>query len=319
MITVRAPATIGNVGPGFDVLGLCVDGLHDEISLELSDHDHIIEVTGQDASRIPTDFTRNAAAIAAAAVRHKLRPDARLAMRIKKGLPSSGGLGGSAASSVGGALAAFALFGHKASSNELMMAALAGESAVAGRHLDNIAPCVLGGLTIVVDAHRPRIEKITSMPPWWLALVTPNLELSTKKARSVLPADVPRSEFVRNMANTSALVLAFLTHDVDLLGEALHDHFAEPRRAPLINGFFTAKDAALRAGAIGASISGAGPTTFAICEQQATAEKVADAMVAAYGDTRIRHVGKIGARGAEVVSRGPGPSTISTPTGAAKP
>lgn len=304
-VTVRAPATIGNVGPGFDVLGLCVDGLWDELTLSLSDdeHDKIASVTGQDAQRLPAEFSRNAAAISSAAVRHKLRPGVPLTISMKKGLPASGGLGGSAASSVAGALAAFTLFGHKPSNEELMMAALAGESAVAGRHLDNIAPCVLGGLTIVLDAHRPRIEKLTSMPAWWLALVTPNMELSTKKARAVLPQDVPRQEFVHNMASTSALVLAFLTHDSDLLRHALVDHFAEPRRASLIPNFLNAKRAALEAGALGASISGAGPTTFAICETQATAERVVEAMTHAYQTVRLRHVGKIGQRGADVISR----------------
>ena len=301
MKTARAPATIGNVGPGFDVLGLCVDGLADTVSVSLGERDEVLAQTGRDAAKLPLDFAKNAAAIAASAVRNQLRPHAHLHLRIDKGLPASGGLGGSAASSVAGALATFALFDLTPTPEQLMLAALEGEAAVAGRHLDNIAPCVLGSLTIVVDALKPRVAKVAQPPPGWVALVTPNFELETKRARSVLPQEVPRAEFIHNMAASSALVLAFACGDARLLRDALHDHFAEPRRAPLIPNFEQAKKAALQAGALGSSISGAGPTTFALCETQAVAERAADAMVQAFGAVRLRHVGAIGSRGAEVI------------------
>jgi homoserine kinase len=298
--TIFAPATIGNVGPGFDVLGLAVDGLGDTIIAEPTDGPfEIVEITGRDAESVPKDPEKNVASIAAKALLQQQKDPRGLRLSIKKGLPISGGLGGSAASSVAGALAAAEVYGHKVSLRALLEAALAGEGFVSGKHLDNIAPCVLGGFTLVRTNEPPDIISLPIRHDWWLAVCTPNVKIETKAARAVLPLNWERLNWVQQMANTSALVHAFAQGDEDLVRRALDDGYAEPRRAPLIPNFFAVKQAALSNGAFGCSISGAGPTIFALCPNPADAEKVVAAMQRAFGTlASVGHIGRIARKGA---------------------
>jgi homoserine kinase len=302
-ITVFAPASIGNVGPGFDVLGLAVDGLGDTITAEPTDGSiEIGEITGRDATLVPTDPEKNAACIAAKALLASIHEPRGVRLYIHKGLPLSGGLGGSAASSVAGALAAAAVFGHDVPRQTLTDAALAGEQAVAGRHLDNIAPCLWGGFTLVRSHEPPDIVSLSVRNDWWLALCTPKMRLETKAARAVLPAMWERHKWVQQMANTGALVHAFAQGDEDLARRSLQDDFAEPARAPLIPGFHHVKRAALEHGAFGCSISGAGPTIFAMCAHQEMAETVVQAMQKAFGAVgATAHVGRIDRQGARIL------------------
>lgn len=267
--TVFAPGSIGNVGPGFDVLGLAVDGIGDRVSVELTDHGAAVaEITGRDADLVPKDPARNVAAVAASAWLRAAHIDARPVVSIHKGLALSGGMGGSAASSVGGAFAASVAVeragGPPASPVSIIEAALAGESLVSGRHLDNIAPSVLGGLVLSRSVDPVDVVAIPVPADWGVVLVTPHVRIETKAARAILPEQWPRASWVQQMANTAALLYAFATADASLLGRALDDLYAEPVRAALIPNFREVKHAALTHGALGCSISGAGPTIFAI-------------------------------------------------------
>ena len=173
--TVFAPGSIGNVGPGFDVLGLAVDGIGDTVTVELHDGPDVIEaVTGRDAAQIPRETTLNSVAVAARAFldAHEAR-DARFRMMIDKGLTLSGGMGGSAASSVAGAYAAARAIAQHPSPAGLMRAALAGESVASGPHLDNIAASMFGGLTLVRSTQDMDVVRIPLPGEWWVALVTP--------------------------------------------------------------------------------------------------------------------------------------------------
>lgn len=300
-VRVFAPGTIGNVGPGFDVLGLSVADLGDLIAFETAPSEWSVgDVTGLDAALIPRDPERNASVLAARAMlrAHGVEGGGRIS--VHRSLPISGGLGGSAAASVGGALAAALAYGLHVGNDDLFAAALVGESAVAGAHLDNIAPCVLGGLTLVRDPSVPDVISVPVSHDWFLALVTPDQTLETKTSRGVLPQESPRSEWITQMANTSALCIAFATGDHELLRRSLVDGFAETRRAPLIAGFAEMKAAALRAGALGCSISGAGPTLFAVCASEAVATHVVAAMAAAAVKppkaTFVRAIDRLGAR-----------------------
>ncbi|MBI5495302.1 MAG: homoserine kinase [Deltaproteobacteria bacterium] len=296
---VFAPATVGNVGPGFDVLGLCVDGAGDTVTVELVDGPDHVTVEGRDAAAIPTDPARNAAVIAARAVLRHAGASKNVRVHLHKGLPVSGGMGGSAASSVGGALAAARALGLSASPRDLMAWALEGEAAVAGRHLDNIAPCVLGGLVLIRPVSPPDVIPVPVPRPPWVALVSPAVRVETRAARAILPPQTDRAEWLLQMANTAALVLAFATGDHALLSRALSDVFAEPRRAPLIPHFHDVKAAALAAGALGCSISGAGPTVFALAADEATARRCATGMQAAFGAVPSTiHVGPVSREGA---------------------
>lgn len=298
--TVFAPGSIGNVGPGFDVLGLAVDGIGDRISVELGDGpSRVAEVTGRDAALVPRDPSTNVASIAAAAWLRGAGLAQQAVVSIHKGLPLSGGLGGSAASAVGGALAA-SLAAGGGSIESVMAAALEGEATVAGRHLDNIAASAVGGLALCRCVDPIDVVAIPTPPKWSVVLLTPRVRVETKKARAILPPSWTREGWVQQMANTAAVLHAFATADAALLRRALHDLYAEPLRASLIPNFHAVKRAALAAGAIGCSISGGGPTIFAITED--LDERCAAAMKAAMGDVESDvHVARIAREGARPV------------------
>lgn len=294
--TAFAPGSIGNVGPGFDVLGLAVDGIGDTVTVELTKGAaKIADVTGRDAELVPRDPDRNCAAIAAHA---HLRPFGYNAIvTIDKGLALAGGMGGSAASSVAGAYAAALALGQSPVLRDVIAAALEGESAVAGRHLDNIAPSVVGGLALSRSLDPIDVVKLPVGADWWIALVTPRVRIQTKDARALLPDASPRAEWIQQMANTTALAHAFAVADGELLKRALDDRYAEPRRAPLIPKFDDVKRAALEAGAFGCSISGSGPSLFAVAPDEATARACAAAMETAFGEVAGTHVGAIANEG----------------------
>jgi len=271
--TAFAPASVGNVGPGFDILGLAVDRLGDLVTVELTDGDARIEsITGRDADIVPRDPAQNVASIAAAAWLRTHRIDKSAIISIDKGLPVAGGLGGSAASSVGGAYAAALASGDEHPDPlGIIEAGLAGEMhASGGRHLDNISPIVLGGLVLSRVSQPIDVIPLPVPAHWWVALVMPHVRVETKRARSILPAMWERAEWIQQMANTAALVHAFAVADGALLRRALDDRYAEPRRAALIPHFFEVKQAALDAGAFGCSISGSGPSVFAIADESNT-------------------------------------------------
>ncbi|HEX8410633.1 MAG TPA: homoserine kinase, partial [Thermoanaerobaculia bacterium] len=180
---------------------------------------------------------------------------------------------------------------------DVIAAALEGESFVAGRHLDNIAPSVVGGLALSRSIDPIDVIKLPVAAEWWIALVTPRVRIQTREARALLPDASARAEWIQQMANTTALAHAFAIADGELLRRALDDRYAEPRRAPLIPRFYDVKRAALDAGAFGCSISGSGPTLFAVAPDERTARECAAAMEKAFGEIASAHVGAIAKEG----------------------
>ncbi|HEX7149964.1 MAG TPA: homoserine kinase [Thermoanaerobaculia bacterium] len=307
--TAFAPGSIGNVGPGFDVLGLAVGGIGDTVTVELTkDAPSVAAVRGRDAELVPLDPARNCASIAAQAM---LRGSGwNAVITVEKGLALAGGMGGSAASSVAGAYAAFVALQPKtenrkpttADLNAIIAAALEGESAVAGRHLDNIAPSVVGGLALSRSVDPIDVIALPVLAEWWVALVTPRVRVQTKDARALLPNECDRATWIQQMANTTAMAHAFAVGDGPLLRRALDDRYAEPRRAALIPHFYDVKNAALDAGAYGSSISGSGPTIFAIAEDERAARRCAEAMQRAFAEIESTiHAGPIEKKGARSV------------------
>ncbi|HEX8619184.1 MAG TPA: homoserine kinase [Thermoanaerobaculia bacterium] len=299
--TAFAPGSIGNVGPGFDVLGLAVEGIGDRVTVELTRRDSRVHgVTGRDAEFVPRNAAKNCAAIAANAY---LEPFGfRAIVTIEKGLALAGGMGGSAASSVAGAYAAGLALGQAPNVRDVLAAALEGEAAVAGRHLDNIAPSVVGGLALSRSVDPIDVIKLPVAEEWWIALVTPNVRIRTRDARALLPEECDRATWIQQMANTTALAHAFAAGDGALVTRALDDRYAEPRRASLIPNFYDVKRAALKAGAFGCSISGSGPTLFAIAPDEAVARACRDAMAQAFGEVAGTHVGAIAKQGVRAVN-----------------
>ena len=297
--TVFVPGSIGNVGPGFDVLGLAVEGIGDRVTVELTDGPARVDaVTGRDADLVPRDPSKNVASIAAAAWLRNAGIAKNAIVSIEKGLPLAGGMGGSAASAVGGALAASIAAGG-GTIESVMAAALDGEATVAGRHLDNIGASAIGGLALCRSVDP--IDVIGIAPPdgWAVVLLTPRVRVETKKARAILPTSWERNNWVQQMANTAAVLHAFATADVELLRRGLDDRYAEPLRASLIPNFHDVKNAALKAGAIGCSISGGGPTIFAITSEidERCGAAMKSAMRDVESDLHIAQIAKRGARG----------------------
>ena len=293
---IFVPASIGNVGPGFDVLGLAVDGLGDRFSAERASQASI-RVTGRDAELVPVDPDRNCASIAAKALLRACGVSDDVSLSIHKELPCRAVWVAARRGSVGGALAAAAAYGLKPSHDVLLIAALEGEAAVAGRHLDNIAPSLFGGLSLVLSVEPPRVVALPVAAHYRVALVTPSVRLETKTARGVLPREWPTAAWTAQMARTTALAHALAAGDDALVRETLDDQFAEPARAPLVSGFVAAKKAALAAGALGVSISGAGPTIFAFCADDTNAHAAGAAMQAAMTPATV-HIGAVAQRGA---------------------
>lgn len=237
---------------------------------------------------LPRSPMRHASAIAAAAVLHDaLRHGAHLhgegiALTVRKGLPLSGGQGGSAASAVAGGSAANALLGNVLDVNSLLGCCLVAEAKVAGRHLDNIAPALLGGIVLVRSIDPIDVIRLPVPAGLRLVLAHPAQRLSTSMSRRVLPRTINLSTVTHQIAQVAAMVSACHTGDLALFGRSIDDRIAEPSRAALLPGFAEAKRAALRAGALGVSISGAGPTSFAVVDDLMRANAVAEAMRIAY-------------------------------------
>ncbi len=288
-IKVFAPASVANLGPGFDALGVALEGLGDTIEARrLAGEGRgvvIREMTG-DAANIPIEPARNCAGRAAEAVIKQLRGRAAkecgLEMKIQKGLPQGRGLGSSAPCAVGGAVAAHLLFGSELGSNSLIEAALEGEALASGaRHADNLAPSLLGGFTIVKGQKPLEVVRLEAPSSIRFVMVLPQMEIETRYARSVLPETIRLEDAVVNWANVGALVAAIARGDVADIGRAVVDRVIEPVRSKLIPGFAEVKRSALEAGAHGCSISGAGPALFAVATQD-VGERVALAMQAAF-------------------------------------
>ncbi|HEX3581133.1 MAG TPA: hypothetical protein VH087_05190, partial [Thermoanaerobaculia bacterium] len=223
---------------------------------------------------------------------------------IEKGLALAGGMGGSAASAVAGAYAAMLCVAPptSAANDSVITAALEAESLVAGRHLDNIAASVLGGLTISRSVDPIDAVSVRVAAPWWVTLVTPDVRIETKAARAILPEEWPRRMWVQQMANTVALAHAFAVGDGELLARSLDDRYAEPLRANLIPHCREVKRAAVLAGAFAAGISGSGPTMFAICENESVARAASSAMQNAFGELRsAAYAGPIANEGVRAV------------------
>jgi homoserine kinase len=277
-----APGTIGNVGPGFDVLGLAVTGPGDAVVAEWTSGEGL---TLRDPGHptLPREAEKHTAGIAALEVLRQAGGAARgIALTVEKGLPLGGGRGGSGASAVAGAVAVNALLGHPLDRQGLLAAALAAEAAVSGRHLDNVAPSLLGGLVLVRGLDPPDAVRLPTPPGLHVVLAEPDQVLRTADARAVIPRAIPLGTAVAQCADVAALVAAMVAGDLALLGRGVEDHLAEPARAPLLPRFREAKQAALAAGAVAASLSGSGPTAFALAADAATAAGVASAMAEAY-------------------------------------
>ncbi|MCX6552441.1 MAG: homoserine kinase [Acidobacteria bacterium] len=289
-LRVFAPATISNVGPGFDVLGCALYRPGDTVEIEACDAPGVIlgEVTG-DGGALPLEPARNAATVAAAAVLQRAgtaNSVRGLRLHLHKGMPLASGLGSSGASAAAGAVAANLILGQPLSPLDVVQCAIMGERAACGAaHADNVAPSVLGGFILIRSYDPLDVVRLPVPDGLFVACIHPHCEVSTAEARRRLVGRTASiADVVANTGNFGALVAALHQGDLGLLGRAIEDRIVEPVRAAMIPAYADVKRAALAAGALGCSISGSGPTVFAFTDAAVTAAAVARAMRATFRD-----------------------------------
>ncbi len=289
-IKVFAPASVGNVAVGFDIMGLALEMPGDEVIARFSDKPglRIARITGA-GDKLPFDPMKNTAGFAALQLMEHLEEKGLgIELELHKKMPIGSGLGSSAASAVAGAFAVNELLGRPLSKEELLPFAMQGEQlASGGMHADNVAPCLLGGLLLIREHAPPDVHRLPVPQGLCLAVVYPEVEVLTKDARSILSDTVPLRQFIRQNANLGAFVMGLFNSDLQLIGRSLRDVVIEPQRARLIPHFYEVKEAALHAGALGCSISGAGPSMFALCPNCTIAEAAGEAMRRVFTDAGI--------------------------------
>ncbi|MCH1607542.1 MAG: homoserine kinase [Nitrosopumilus sp.] len=276
-ITVKAPSSTANLGPGFDTFGLAVDAFYDEITLTKTKN--AITIVTDD--NIPTDPENNTAGLVVKNMKKKLKIKSGIEIQIKKGIPAGFGMGSSAGSAAAAAVAFDKLFKTKLNSNELVEFAGFGEKASAGSiHYDNVAASVLGGFVIVKT--NP-LNVITINPPINLrmCIAVPKIEVPKKKtkvSRGVIPKKIKLTDAVLNLSNAASIVAGFMKKEPELIGSSIKDVIVEPARQHMIPGFTKVKQNALKAGAYGVTISGAGPSVIAFSKNSFDLKKISTAM-----------------------------------------
>ena len=302
-----APASMGNVGIGFDILGLAFAEPGDIVRAEWRDAPGavMLRIEG-DNGLLPLDPAKNTACVAANHVLHTLQAKRGVGLTLFKHLPLASGLGSSAASAVAAAVAVNALLGSPLGMSELLPACLAGEACVSGYHADNVAPSLLGGIVLVEGTDASSIRHLPVPARLHLGLFTPAIEVPTAEARAVLPDVVPLKAVVRQTAGVAAFVDALHRGDIAAMGQAMEqDHIIEPARRQLIPHLEAARRTARQVGAYGVVISGAGPTLCAVCDDADVAKVAAQAMQDVYDDAGIAGVAystTVGMHGARVIA-----------------
>ncbi|MBV9214577.1 MAG: homoserine kinase [Acidobacteria bacterium] len=285
-VTVLAPCSVSNVVCGFDCLGFVLQEPYDRVTVRRSRDEHI-RITHLDNLGLSTDPVVNVAGVAIQALIDALDVDHGFEMEITKGAKPGSGIGSSAASACGAVLAANALLGSSFSRTELINFAMAGEAVASGaRHADNLAPCILGGFTLVRSIDPLDVVEL-SFPPIYATVIHPQIEIKTIEARAMLPENVPLKNAIQNWSNLGAFVAGLAARDYDLISRSMVDALVEPLREALIPGYHGLKNAGLEAGALGGGISGAGPSVFMLSETKMTAQNVESAMRDVYSKTGI--------------------------------
>ncbi len=307
-IRVFAPATVANIGPGFDVLGLALSSPGDLLDAELVDAPgvEIVEVTGDDG-RLSRDATKNVVGLAAADVLRRAGSAKGLRLWLHKRMPFASGLGSSGASSAAGAVAANEMLGRPLSLRDVVLSAMEGECAASGTaHADNVAPSVMGGIVLVRSYDPFEMVELPVPDGLRIAVVHPHCQVPTSEARRLVKERTYGLDvIVPNIGSIAALVAALYRGDLPLLGRSIDDRIIEPLRATLIPGFVAVKDAALGAGAFGCSIAGSGPSVFAFAGSDASAQCVGEAMQMAFKNAASLDSdlfwGKVSTEGARVI------------------
>jgi homoserine kinase len=307
-VKVFAPATVANVACGFDVLGFAVEAPGDTVTVALSNKTgiRINKITG-DGGQLPLIPHKNTASVAVQAYLQYLDIQGQgIEITIEKNLPLGSGMGSSAASAAAAVVAVNVLFDHPLKREELVPFAMEAERMACGTaHADNVAPAIMGGF-VLIRSYMP-LDLIRIAPPkdLYCTIVMPHIQLRTEDARKILKQEISLKEGILQWGNLAALIAGLMKNDYALIGRSLQDVIIEPMRALLIPGFDEAKKAALQSGVLGCSISGSGPSIFALSASRNTAQVAAEAMQQALGKIGLKsqsYVSQINETGAVVVA-----------------
>lgn len=301
IINIFAPATVANLGPGFDILGLALNDVGDFIEMELT-HDKRITIEMENLPELPTDPKINAAGVALQALLSELKSEQGFSIKIRKNVRPGSGLGSSASSSAGAVFAANELLGKPFTKHQLVEFAMQGEGAVSGKpHADNVAPSLLGGITLVRSYNPLDIVNLTYPEDLRIVVVHPQIEIKTSESKKMLRKEITMEKAIQQWGNVAGLVAGLAQKDYDLIGRSLEDVIVEPTRSILIPEFASLKTHAMEAGALGCSISGSGPSVFALTNSEITAQKIKDTFeqildkINIVHNTYISSINKIGA------------------------
>ncbi|MEI6866053.1 homoserine kinase [Flavicella sp.] len=303
-IKLFCTATIANVSCGFDVLGLALDNVGDEMVIRKISKKGvtITKIMGQD---LPLETHKNVAGVAALALLSKVDTNFGFEIEIYKNIKPGSGIGSSAASSAGAVFGINELLGKPFSNHDLIEFAMQGERLASGvAHADNVAPALLGGFTLVKSTEPLEVLKIHTPSKLYATVIHPQIEVKTSDAREILRSSVPLKTAIKQWGNVGALISGLYTEDYELIGRSLEDHIVEPIRSILIPAFDAVKENSIKAGALGAGISGSGPSIYALSKGINTAKKVAEAMKKVYEKVGIDydiHISKINTEGIKII------------------
>lgn len=301
-----APATVANVACGFDVLGFAVENPGDEV-IVTENNSYGLKVTSiiGDGGKLPIEPNKNTATVAINAMLNHLKADGGLSIQIKKMMPLGSGLGSSAASAAAALVATNELLGNPLQKKELVQFAMEAERIACGAaHADNVAPAIMGGFVLIRSYSPLDIVPIAAPASLHCSIVHPHIELRTEDARKVLKQDISLKDAINQWGNLAGLIAGLMRSDYELIGRSLKDVVAEPIRSLLIPGFDAVKQAALDNGVLGCSISGSGPSVFALSTSKETANKAGQAMQKALHEIGLDsdlYVSKVNSKGAHVL------------------
>ena len=303
-IKLFSPATVANVACGFDVLGLCLDTIGDEMVVRKVDEKGV-RITKIEGFKLPFETELNVAGVSALAMYQELQPDCGFEIEIKKNIKPGSGIGSSAASAVGSVYGINALLGSPLNKTQLTQFAIKGEALASGsEHADNIAPALFGGFTLVKSVNPLEILQIPSPDNLYVTIIHPQIEIKTAISRAILPKNVPLKAAINQWANVGSFIHSLHTSDYPLMQRSLHDVIIEPHRSKLIPHYNEVKQQTLKVGALGTNISGSGPSIFSLSKGIENANKVRDVMRKIYSNTGIEfdvHVSKINTQGVKIL------------------
>jgi homoserine kinase len=290
-VTAFAPASVSNVACGFDIMGFALEQPGDRVTVRATETPGVrITAVHPDGNTIPRDPARNTAGAPVLAMMRDYGGDQGVEIEISKGLPAGGGIGSSAASAVAAAVACNELLGAGLSNDELLKYAIEGERIASGAvHVDNLAPCLWGGFVLVRGYDPIDLVHLRVPAGLWCTVVCPDIEIRTLDARRMLPAAISLKDVITQTGNAAGLVAGLLGSDYGLISRCLHDVVAEPVRARLIPGFALLQASAIRAGALGCSISGSGPSLFALSTSRDAAGEIGRAMEGVLDDLELAY------------------------------